>query len=98
MMSHIDSMSKDIALLETFGPNPKHTIEALKIEAQRIMNNDGRKATAALSDAYQFDQMLKLFTGEVTFQRRVAGQYRRHLAHTLQASLLGGVPIIDLAI
>ena len=63
MMSHIDSMSKDIALLEVFGPNPRHTVEALKIEAQRIANNDGRKAIAALqADAYQFDTMLNLFT------------------------------------
>ena len=96
MMSHIDSMSKDIALLETFGPNPKHTIEALKIEAQRIANNDGRKATAALSaDAYQFDQMLKLFTGEGNIP---ASEWLANtggtLRNTLQASLLGGVPII----
>ena len=90
MMSHIDSMSKDIALLEVFGPNPKHTIEALKIEAQRIANNDGRKATAALSaDAYQFDQMLKLFTGEGNIP---ASEWLANtggtLRNTLQASLL----------
>jgi hypothetical protein len=96
MMSHIDSMSKDIALLETFGPNPKHTIEALKIEAQRIANNDGRKATAALqADAYQFDTMLKLFTGEGNIP---ASEWLANtggtLRNTLQASLLGGVPII----
>ena len=96
MMSHIDSMSKDIALLETFGPNPRHTIEALKIEAQRIANNDGRKATAALqADAYQFDTMLKLFTGEGNIP---ASEWLANtggtLRNTLQASLLGGVPII----
>ena len=96
MMSHIDSMSKDIALLEVFGPNPRHTIEALKIEAQRIANNDGRKAIAALqADAYQFDTMLNLFTGEgnipagETFANFGAG-----IRNTLQASLLGGTPII----
>lgn len=96
MMSHIDSMSKDIALLETFGPNPRHTIEALKIEAQRIANNDGRKATAALqADAYHFDAMLKLFTGEGNIP---ASEWLANtggaIRNTLQASLLGGVPII----
>ncbi len=96
MMSHIDSMSKDIALLETFGPNPRHTIEALNIEAQRIANADGRMAQAALTaDKFQFETMLELFTGEGNIPARAwLANTGGTIRNTLQASLLGGVPVI----
>jgi len=96
MMSHIDSMSKDIALLETFGPNPNHTIDALRIEAQRIANADGRKAQAALTaDEFQFKTMLELFTGEGNIPARAwLANTGGTIRNTLQASLLGGVPVI----
>ena len=96
MMSHIDSMSKDIALLETFGPNPNHTIDALKVEAQRIANADGRKAVDSLQDDVgSFDSMLAIFTGEGNIPQNVTlANTGAGLRNTLQASLLGGVPII----
>jgi hypothetical protein len=44
MMNHIETMSRDIALLETLGPNPNSTISFLKTQLQK------RAAEADLTD------------------------------------------------
>lgn len=47
--SHIDTMAKNIALVEKFGSNPNRTFEILAQEAKRIDNANGIK-TNALTD------------------------------------------------
>lgn len=43
MMHHVDRMSRDIALLETLGPNPSSTLEFLLQSAEKQMQASGRK-------------------------------------------------------
>lgn len=43
MTSHIDRMSRDIALLETLGPNPNSTLEFLLQNAERLHQAQGTK-------------------------------------------------------
>jgi hypothetical protein len=101
MIGHIDAMSKDIAMLEQFGPNPTTTIEALKIEAQKIASaDDARTKSEAATNAYsmdanKFDDMLDLFTGEGSIPANVgAANAMSATRNLLQASLLGGVTLI----
>ena len=101
MIGHIDAMSKDIAMLEQFGPNPTTTIEALKIEAQKIANADDARtkseaaANAFAMDANKFDDMLRLFTGEGSIPANVgAANFMSGTRNLMQASLLGGTTLI----
>lgn len=51
LFGHIDSMAKDIALVETFGPNPQHMFEYfLGREYQNAIRNDMTKTTEYRKD------------------------------------------------
>jgi len=69
MMSHIDTMSRDAALLEILGPNPNSTIKFLKtqvtkqakeIDAQRGNDKMSKKLTKTF---FTFDNMFDYITG-----------------------------------
>lgn len=79
MMSHVDSMSRDIAQLEIFGPDPEAMREflkqsAIKSAAVKAANNEKRKSlgfTFRGWESYtrslinQSDNMLDAFTGKL---------------------------------
>ena len=101
MIGHIDAMSKDIAMLEQFGPNPTTTIEALKIEAQKIVNaDDARTKSEAAANAFsmdenKFDDMLRLFTGEGSIPANVgAANFMSGARNIFQSTLLGSTTLV----
>ena len=98
MMSHIESMSRDIAMLEVLGPNPATTIAALKIQGQKIANNfdkgkGNQRATNQFNaDFAKFEAMNDRFTGEANIPANVFGaDIVAGLRNFTTASLLGSV-------
>jgi len=65
MFSHIKSMSKDIAMLEVLGPNPKATINFLKqtIEKKAALKKDTKLKAAAKKSSEKIDALYASLTG-----------------------------------
>ena len=104
MMSHIETMSRDIAMLEVLGPNPNTTISALKIEAEKMarqhnVKNANTRATEMLgNDLARFESMLDIFTGEaMTVANVTLANTASGLRNLGTASLLGSTAPIALA-
>jgi hypothetical protein len=101
MINHIDSMSRDIALLEILGPNPNSTAAFLETQlAKRAKAMDakegGNKNTERLrSESNKFKNMMDHITGAAytpvnqTMARTFAG-----LGELLTAALLGSTSIL----
>ena len=62
MIRHVESMSRDIAMLEVLGPNPNAMITALKTRAKKIAVNTDLEKTLN-GDLSKFDAMYDIFTG-----------------------------------
>jgi hypothetical protein len=101
MMSHIDGMSKDIAMLQILGPNPTSTVRVMqnkvrKMAAQTDAKNKNSKATNALARKIkQFDDMYNYITGKTNqpanefLARSFAG-----LGNFLTSAQLGSVSLL----
>lgn len=98
MVSHIDGMARDIALLETFGPNPTSTIRwaqetvqkraALTKGAEDVRRKADNKAKTAID---RTDAMLAIFDGSAlspvnSTAARIMGDVR----NVLTSAQLGG--------
>ena len=91
--SNIDRMSKEIALIETFGSNPKMAVKILK-DAARKKDKDERSIESSKVDkvSSRIDDMFDEFTGSVTgnaFWANVGLAYRSINV----ASMLGGTTL-----
>ena len=64
MFGHIKSMSKDIALLEILGPNPKATVNYLKQMAQKQAAGDEALENAARKSSKKLDEFYNAVTGK----------------------------------
>lgn len=100
MMSHIDVMARDTALLQVLGPNPDATLRWLdqrtrKAAAERDAAEGGRKWSERADRSMKLvDDMIGLYTGETT--RPVGGAVARFfmgLRQGLQAVQLGSASL-----
>ena len=98
MMSHVETMSRDIAMLENLGPNPNTTIAALKIEAQKIarrhnVKNANTRATDMLgNDLKKYEAMADIFTGEGSIPANVTmANFGAGIRNLQTSALLGSV-------
>lgn len=61
IMGHLDSLAKDIAMLDELGSNPGQTVELLKATAERMDNKPG-----ATSQGATLDMVFSVMNGEVS--------------------------------
>lgn len=103
MMNHIDTMARDIALLERLGPNPNSTIRFLKTQLERearIADKDikGRKrpnVDGLNADFKKFDDMYGVITGSSYAPvNKTVARYQSGLAEMLSAAQLGAASIL----
>lgn len=92
MLRHLDSMARDIAMMEVLGPNPAHSWAWLKDAAEGIAARSSDKGALKLFQRrmYQADSKFRLFTGEtnVPVNERLAATMAA-TRNWLSASLLG---------
>ena len=105
MMSHIDTMSRDVALLEVLGPNPNSTIRYLKTQLEkRARDKDAASGKSNASEKLkpklkQFDDMFDYITGSA--HDPVNGMWARTFAglgNLLTAAYLGSTSILAMAV
>jgi hypothetical protein len=99
MTSHIRSMSRDISMMEMFGPNPEQTVLALKSAARKsVLESGDEKAIEKLGgDLTGFDNLWRTQTrGEATGNQlwANAGSGTRNV---LSAAMLGAASVTALA-
>ena len=96
MFGHIKSMSKDIALLEIMGPNPKATVNFLKqtIQKQAAMAADESMENAARRSVKNIDTFYNAVTGanNSPIDNRVMNTFAG-LRQVLQSAQLGAAAI-----
>lgn len=96
MFGHIKSMSKDIALMEILGPNPKATVDFLKqtVQKQAAMAGDEAMENAARKSAAKLDTFYMAVTGanNAPVDSRVMYTFAG-LRQLLQSSQLGATAI-----
>jgi hypothetical protein len=96
MFGHIKSMSKDIALMEILGPNPKATVDFLKQTAQKqaAMAGDEAMENAARKSAAKLDTFYMAVTGanNSPIDSRVMSTFAG-LRQVLQSAQLGAAAI-----
>ena len=96
MFGHIKSMSKDIALMEILGPNPKATVNFLKQTAQKqaAMAGDEAMENAARKSAAKLDTFYMAVTGanNAPIDSRVMSTFAG-LRQVLQSAQLGAAAI-----
>jgi len=96
MFGHIKSMSKDIALMEILGPNPKATVDFLKQTAQKqaAMAGDEAMENAARKSAAKLDTFYMAVTGanNSPIDSRVMSTFAG-LRQVLQSAQLGATAI-----
>lgn len=67
MMSHVEGMSRDVALMETLGPNPAATVrwlkDTLQKDAAKIGDDAGRATSAASAGAHTVQSLYDEITG-----------------------------------
>lgn len=102
MMHHLDSMAKDVALMQVLGPNPEHEFGRLKDmaarEAQLEQRTVGPEAvTRANKNLNLAQDMFDSFTGKANLpeDERLA-RYAANARSYLTAADLGGVILTDL--
>ena len=99
MTGHIRSMSRDISMLEMFGPNPEQTILALKQAAKKsVLESGDTKAIEKITgDLAGFDNLWRAATkGEAT-QNQLWANVGSGTRNILSAAMLGAAPITALA-
>nr|AKH47275.1 hypothetical protein [uncultured marine virus] len=90
MIRHVESMSRDIAMLEVFGPNPNAMITALKTRAKKIAVNTDLENTLS-GDLAFFDAIYDIFTGRANVaDNQLIADIGAGTRNILNASLLGG--------
>ena len=90
MIRHVESMSRDIAMLEVLGPNPNAMITALKTRAKKIAVNTDLENTLS-GDLSKFDAMHDIFTGRANVaDNQLVADIGAGTRNILNASLLGG--------
>ena len=96
MFGHIKSMSKDIALMEILGPNPRATVNFLKQTAQKqaAMTGDEAMENAARKSAAKIDSFYMAVTGanNSPIDSRVMSTFAG-LRQVLQSAQLGAAAI-----
>lgn len=96
MFGHIKSMSKDIALMEILGPNPRATVNFLKQTAQKqaAMTGDEAMENAARKSAAKIDSFYMAVTGanNAPIDSRVMSTFAG-LRQVLQSAQLGAAAI-----
>ena len=96
MFGHIKSMSKDIALMEILGPNPRATVNFLKQTAQKqaAMAGDEAMENAARKSAAKLDTFYMAVTGanNSPIDSRVMSTFAG-LRQVLQSAQLGAAAI-----
>ena len=85
MMDYVDMMSKEIAAMEMFGPNPDHTIDAITALAQQTMKK--RSAGAKAKNVYE-TLMGRQYAQNVTFADTMATLRNLEVASKIGGSLL----------
>ena len=89
MIRHVESMSRDIAMLEVLGPNPNAMITALKTRAKKIAVNTDLENTLN-GDLSKFDAMYDIFTGRANVaDNQLVADIGAGTRNILNASLLG---------
>jgi len=100
MLRHLDSMARDIAMMEVLGPNPTHSWAWLKDGARGIAARSGEKDALKLFEKrlYQAESKFRLFTGEtnVPVNERMAATMAA-TRNWLSASLLGKAVISSIS-
>ena len=90
MIRHVESMSRDIAMLEVFGPNPNAMITALKTRAKKIAVNTDLENTLS-GDLAFFDAIYDIFSGRANVaDNQLIADIGAGTRNILNASLLGG--------
>lgn len=69
MMGHVESMSRDIALMEILGPNPGATVrwlqDTIQKDAARLSNDGGRAESKAFGASRQIQRLYDEITGSL---------------------------------
>jgi hypothetical protein len=65
MMGHIDTMSRDIALMEVLGPNPRATLNFVKQTLKKDAGTDLKLERKATKAAYSIDALYAAVTGNI---------------------------------
>jgi len=103
MMDHIDSMSRDIAMLELLGPNPNATIRYLKTQAEAIARTADKKIGGGKKpneNAFKkhegtFDGMYGIYTGTaLASDREWLSNGFAGLGNLLNSALLGSTSLL----
>ena len=97
MVSHIESMSRDIAQLQIFGPNPKAMLTYLKADMEKRYLRSGlsqKKPELARDHKAKIDMLydIQMRKSEAPINSYVANSFGA-LRNTLQASQLGSAPL-----
>jgi len=90
MISHISSMSRDIAMMEVLGPNPLTTINAIKTALDKRVMETGKGQTRAAIAKYEIDTLYRAHMG--TLNAPISGFFANTMAGTrnlLTAAQLG---------
>ena len=100
MINHIDSIARDMTMLQILGPNPNATINALKTSTFKaasradVANKTDKFLTLAKKDLSRFDTMMDLFTGKAnTFESQLLHSWGAGTRNLLSSALLGSAPL-----
>ncbi len=100
MTNHIDGMSKDLAELEIFGPNPKTTMSAIENSIRKMASEQdqaGGKADFSSKAELQIQKARKFYDQHTGYNnKKIDGDWNNFFAgtrHLLQASQLGSASI-----
>ena len=90
MIRHVESMSRDIATLEVFGPNPAAMVTALKMRAKKMVVNTGGEKSLQ-GDLSKFDAMFDSFSGAANVaDNQLYADWGAGTRNIINSSLLGG--------
>tara|TARA_Y100001937_G_scaffold59297_1_gene81413 strand:- start:1116 stop:3581 length:2466 start_codon:yes stop_codon:yes gene_type:complete len=78
MISHISSMSRDIAMMEVLGPNPLTTINAIKTALDKRVMETGKGQTRANIAKYEIDTLYRAHMG--TLNAPISGFFANSMA------------------
>jgi hypothetical protein len=97
-MGHVETMARDIAFIEHFGPNPNITWQTLLDEAlKRATSAEPRKTERLEGEAVRLQQLYDYAAGRTkpTYNRTVRG-VADGIAHLNTAGKLGGAMLASL--
>lgn len=91
MIKHVESMSRDIALLEVLGPNPTAMMNALKTKVRNDVKGNKKLEGKIAGDINKFDSMYDIFTGRANVaDNQTFADWGAGTRNILNAGLLGG--------